>query len=117
MNTLLLLWSKLRTWRQTKAERGKQPLTRENAYSLSILGKVSTYTDVLEDHKKWLLKTIKDEAKLHNNYLLWQNLENITPDQKEELVDYLSKLGYQVLYTDARVMLITWLWKPESFTK
>ena len=117
MNTLLLLWSKLRTWTQTKAEQCKQPLTRENAYSLSILGKPSTYTDVLERHKKWLLDTIRSEARLHNNYLLWQNLDNITPDQKEELVDYLSKLGYQVLYTDARVMLITWLWEPNSFGK
>ncbi len=117
MNTLLLLWAKLKTWTQTKAEQSRQPLTRENAYSLSIIGKPSTYTDVLERHKKWLLDTIKNEAKLHNNYLLWQNLDNITPEQKEELVNYLSELGYQVLYTDARVMLITWLWEPNSFSK
>lgn len=104
---MFLLWSKFRIWTKTKAEHSKQPLTRENAYSLSILGKASTYTDVLEDHKKWLLNTIKAEAKLRNNYLLWQHLDAITPEQKEELVNYLSELGYQVLYTDARVMLIT----------
>ena len=114
---MFLLRSKLRTWRQTKAEHSKQPLTRENAYSLSILGKASTYTDVLEDHKKWLLNTIKNEARLHNNYLLWTHLSDITPAQKEELADYLSELGYQVLYADARVMLITWLWEPNSFGK
>ena len=117
MNIMFLLWSKLKAWKQTKAEHSKQPLTRENAYSLSILGKVSTYTDVLEDHKKWLLRTIKEEAKLRNNYLLWQHLDAITPEQKKELVKYLSELGYQVLYTDARVMLITWLWEPNSFGK
>ena len=117
MNIMFLLWTKLKIWSQTKAEHSKQPLTRENAYSLSILGKVSTYADVLEGHKKWLLHTIKEEAKLHNNYLLWQHLDTITPEQKEELVDYLSKLGYQILYTDARVMLITWLWEPNSFKK
>lgn len=117
MNIMFLLWSKLRIWTKTKAEHSKQPLTRENAYSLSILGKVSTYTDVLEDHKKWLLRTIKEEAKLRNNYLLWTHLSDITPEQKEELVNYLSELGYQILYTDARVMLITWLWEPNSFGK
>lgn len=117
MNIVFLLWSKFKTWKQTKVEHSKQPLTRENAYSLSILGKVGTYTNVLDDHKKWLLETIKNEAKLRNNYLLWQHLDAITPEQKEELVNYLSELGYQVLYTDARVMLITWLWEPNSFRK
>ena len=116
MNTLLLLWSKFRTWRQTKVN-NKQPLTRENAYALSILGKEGTYENVLENHKEWLLKTIKEEARLQNNYLLWKHLNAITPTQKEELVDFLSELGYQVLYTDANVMLITWLWEPNSFSK
>ena len=117
MKKLFFLWSKFRTWTKAKVEHSRQPLNRENAYSLSILGKEGTYESVLDDHKKWLLSTIRNEAKSHNNYLLWQHLDVITPEQKEELTDYLSKLGYQVLYTDARVMLITWLWEPNSFKK
>lgn len=114
MNFLFFIWDKLKAWTQTKVEHNRQPLTRENAYALSVIGKASTYKDVLEEHKKWLLSTIKNEAAIHNTYLLWQHLDSITPTQREKLCCYLAELGYQVLYTDERVMLITWLWEPNS---
>ena len=111
------LWAKLVTWNKARANHNRQPLNRENAYVLSILGKEGSYQNVLNNHIEWLLKTIKEEARLGNNYLLWKRLEYITPTQKKELVDYLDSLGYQVLYTDENVMLITWLWSPNDFHK
>ena len=109
MNILFAFWSKFKTWKQTKVHQYKQPLTRENAYSLSVIDKIGTYDDVLEYHKKWILETIKAEARMHNSYLLWRNFNKVTPKQRKELIASLSELGYRILYTDDIVMLITWL--------
>ena len=117
MNSLFALWTKFRIWNKARVEHNKQPLNRENAYALSILGKEGTYQNVLDNHKKWLLDSIRNEARIGNNYLLWKNLDKVTPEQKEELVNFLSELRYQVLYIDGRVMLITWLWSLNDFKK
>ena len=112
---MFLIWSKLKVWEQTKVSHSKQPLTRENAYSLSTLGKVGTYNDILEDHRHRVLEVIKAEAKLGNNYLLWTKLSELAPSQREELAEYLLELNYQILYKDDRVLLISWLWDRNSF--
>ena len=115
MNIINSIVLKFRTWR-TKKE-NHQPLSRENAYSISVLGRKGSYDDILKDHEKRVLKAINDEARISNNYLLWRYCDYITPSQKDMLINFLTNLGYQVLYTDERVILITWLWSRKDFEK
>ena len=117
-NYLLFILNKIKTWRETKAEVSKQPLSRENAYVLStIVNKHGKYSDITEEYYKTVLKDIENAAKLGESYLLKHHPSWLSPSDKEALIDYLVNLGYNICYTDARVTLITWIYQPQDYTK
>lgn len=116
-NYLFVLLSKFRIWRKAKVQQNKQPLSRENAYVLSALNKIGSYEDVRNKYYHHVLDLIKDSARNGEMYLLLSFPKYISPMDKEGLVDFLGKLGYNICYIDGRVILISWEYSPNDFNR
>ena len=117
-NYLFLLLNKFKSWREAKATESKQPLSRENAYVLSTIGnKHGKYSEITENYHKIVLQNIETAAKLGDTYLLQKHPSCLSPSDKEELVDFLANLGYNVLFFDSRVLLITWIYPASDYQK
>ena len=117
-NYLFLLLNKFKSWREAKATESKQPLSRENAYVLSTIGnKHGKYSEITENYHKIVLQNIETAAKLGDTYLLQKHPSWLSPSDKEELIDFLAELGYNICYTDSRVTLITWVYSPKDYSK
>ena len=112
---LELLSTRFRTWQKAKVLESKQPLTRENAYVLSSIGeRHGKYSSIRNNYHKEVLDNIKNAARTGASYLLQEHPTWLAPSDKEELVRYLSELGYTVCYSDSTVILISWLYSPED---
>ena len=108
-NYLLFLLNKIKTWRETKAEVSKQPLSRENAYALSsIKKKKGNYSDVTEDFINKVFKDINDVASYGDTYLLYRFPSHVSTSMVNILVERLVELDYKVCYRDYEVILISW---------
>lgn len=114
MNTLLALCTKFKTW--SKAKVNKQPLSRENAYVLSSVGKKSgTYPDITKMYQEFVLKEIESSAKLRDTYLLIEHPDYITPKDKENLLVFLAELGYSICFSNDDIVLISWKYSSDDF--
>lgn len=115
-NYLLFLFNRFRTWRKAKVQKSKQPLSRENAYALSSIGKKEGhYYDITKRYQEYILKNIKADAKLGNSYVLLSHPTYASPSDKEAIVEFITSLNYTVCYTDEFVILISWKYSPEDF--
>lgn len=103
INTLL---SKFRTWKEAKIN--KQPLSAESAYTLSAINKNTTLEVLYEDFKKHVLARIKEEAKYRNVELYLEYPDFVIAGHKEQLIEDLKSLGYEVPYISKRSIIINW---------
>lgn len=103
INTLL---SKFRTWKEAKVN--KQPLSAESAYTLSAINKNTTLEVLYEDFKKYVLARIKEGAKYRNVELYLEYPDFVIAGHKEQLIDDLKGLGYEIPYISKRSIIINW---------
>ena len=103
INTLL---SKFRTWKEAKVN--KQPLSAESAYTLSAINKDTTLEVLYEDFKKYVLAKIKEETKYRNVELYLEYPNFVIAGHKEQLIEDLKGLGYEIPYISKRSIIINW---------
>ena len=103
INTLL---SKFRTWKEAKVN--KQPLSAESAYTLSAINKDTTLEVLYEDFKKHVLARIKERAKYRNVELYLEYPDFVIAGHKEQLIEDLKSLGYEIPYISKRSIIINW---------
>ena len=101
---LLLSW--FRTKKEAKVN--KQPLSAESAYTLSAINKNTTLEVLYENFKKRVLARIKEEAKYRNVELYLEYPDFVIAGHKEQLIDDLKGLGYEVPYISKRSIIINW---------
>lgn len=115
-NYLSNLLDKFKAWKEAKEEESKQPLVRENAYTLSCIGKKKgQYKDVLKDYLEKVLKDISLYAKMGEMYILKIYPDYLSIQDKAILEHELTTLGYSVCYNDNNVILISWKYSKEDF--
>lgn len=94
-----------RSWKESKVE---QPLSPENAYSLSSIGKMKSMQEILNNYKKLVLKEIKEVASFGHTYILIEYPDYLCADHKNQIVDILATLGYRILYNNQDIMVVSW---------
>lgn len=116
MKTLQETWNFIKQEFLTKKDVTKHPLSRENAYALSSIGKrEGHYSDVTKRHREYLLNEIKSAASLGDKYLLIRQPSYATPTDKESTTEFLKDLGYTICFNNNDVVLISWKYSVTDF--
>lgn len=96
--------------------KGKHPLTRENAYALSSIGKKGGhYSDVTKKYQEYILEEIKSAAKFNRVYLMIDHPSYATPTDKEDIVDFIAELGYTICFKNDDIIVVSWRYSPGDF--
>ena len=115
-NYLSLLLTKFKSWKEAKVQESKQPLSRENAYVLSSIGKKKgSYNDVYQEYLDRILKDINLYAKMGEMYLLKIYPDYLSKQDKLTIQDNLITLGYSVCFYNNDVVLISWKYSKVDF--
>lgn len=101
-----ILLSKFRTWKEAKVN--KQPLSAESAYTLSAINKETTLEVLYDEFKRRILSKIKEAAKYSSTELYLEYPNFIIAGHKEQLIDDLKSLGYEIPYISKRSIIINW---------
>ena len=114
-NLKTTILEKFKTWKEMRVKESKQPLSRENAYTLASIGKKGHYSDVLEDYKKNVLETIKEAARVGRNYITIEHPRYITPSDRKEIIQFMQNLNYSICFANDDIMVISWKFSWEDF--